>query len=155
MAHDRYPHERSSSDPVVHRDNTLDRLARACKAKTVGRVSDSRSHRQGAEVTPLVDLVYDVECPNAGTARSNLTRAFSIMGFEAVWHEHRIGDPKAPERVRGHGSPTVLVDGRDVAGVAPDEERCCRVYSVRGELTGAPSVDQIVAALAAATRSWR
>lgn len=103
----------------------------------------------------IIDLVYDVECPNAELARWNLTRALSRAGLEPAWQEHRIGDPEAPNRVRGYGSPTVLVDGRDVAGGVPDEEHCCRVYSVRNELTGAPSVDQIVAALTAATSSRR
>jgi hypothetical protein len=63
-----------------------------------------------------VDLVYDPDCPNVSLARTNLMRAFSRAGMQPQWSEHRIGDRNAPERVRGYGSPTVLVDGRDVAG---------------------------------------
>jgi hypothetical protein len=51
--------------------------------------------------------------------------------------------------VRGYGSPTVLVDGRDVAGAVPIEGmRSCRVYeSAADGPRGAPSVELIVAAL--------
>ena len=62
-----------------------------------------------------VDLVYDADCPNISVARANLIRAFSVAGIQPKWSEHRIGDATAPERTRGYGSPTVLVDGRDVS----------------------------------------
>lgn len=104
---------------------------------------------------PVVDLVYDPECPNAGLTRSNLERAFSLAGVEAAWQEHRIGDPEAPRRVLGYGSPTVLVDGFDVAGVAPHDANCCRVYGMAGGLSGAPSIEQIAGALRAAVDSMR
>jgi mercuric ion transport protein len=91
----------------------------------------------------LVDLVYDDGCPNVALARNNLMRAFASVGVAARWHEHRIGDPGAPARVRGFGSPTILVDGRDVAGHDPAAEACCRLYA--GDR--APSVDAIARAL--------
>ena len=90
-----------------------------------------------------VDFIYDSECPNVQSARANLMRAFSRAGVSARWREHRIGDPEAPARVRGYGSPSVLVDGRDVAGQAPNSDACCRVY----QAGGVPSVELIAAAL--------
>ncbi len=96
-----------------------------------------------------VDFVYDTDCPNVATARGNLMRAFAKAGIAANWQEHRIGDPDAIARVRGFGSPTILVDGRDVAGCEPGAESCCRVYVEGNTSTGAPSVDAISAALLA------
>lgn len=93
---------------------------------------------------PTVDLVYDPECPNVRLARANLMRAFSAAGVPASWQEHRIGDPDAPLRTRGFGSPTILVDGRDVAQIERGAESCCRLYDGG---SGAPSVDTIAAAL--------
>jgi hypothetical protein len=70
------------------------------------------------------------------------------------WSEHLGSDPATPAHARGYGSPTILVDGRDVAGVEPGAEPCCRVYSdVDGRLAGVPSVEIIVAALRRATAS--
>jgi mercuric ion transport protein len=105
---------------------------------------------------PEVDLVYDLGCPNVVLARTNLMRAFSKAGIPARWLEHKIGEPEALARVRGFGSPTVLVDGRDVApasgsdGNEPGSELCCRVYGVGSSATGAPSVEEIAAALLSA-----
>jgi hypothetical protein len=99
---------------------------------------------------PAVDLVYDTDCPNVPLARANLMHAFSGVGMTASWSEHRIGDPSAPEHVRGYGSPTILVDGRDVAGLGPGAETSCRLYEGAER---APSVEQIARALATSGRA--
>lgn len=101
---------------------------------------------------PNVDLVYDADCPNASEARAQLLRAFTEAGIEARWREWRADDPDAPGHVRGFGSPTVLVEGRDVAGAAPVEgTRSCRLYEHGEEAPrGVPPVGVIAAALKAA-----
>jgi len=90
-----------------------------------------------------VDFVYDKDCPNLKAARANLMRAFSRAGISARWKEHQIGSADAPARVRGFGSPTILVEGVDVGRLAAGAEDCCRVY----ERGGAPSVEVIAEAL--------
>ena len=91
-----------------------------------------------------VDLVYSPDCPNVSLARTNLLFAFARAGIKPTWSEHRIGDPDAPQRTRGFGSPTILVDGRDVAGEAPSAEVSCRLYEGTGH---APGAEQVLAAL--------
>ncbi len=98
---------------------------------------------------PTVDLVYDVDCPHISLARMNLTRALAECGLEARWHEHVIGAPDAPPRIRGFGSPTILVDGTDVARSEPGAEACCRIYNAGSGTTGAPPVELIAEALRA------
>lgn len=99
-----------------------------------------------------VDLVYDADCPNISAARVNLMRAFSLAGLQPKWSEHRIGDPSAPKRTRGYGSPTVLVDGRDVAGLEPSAEVCCRIYTAATGSTQAPAVEQIAEAMSVSAK---
>lgn len=96
---------------------------------------------------PTVDLIYDTDCPNVSSTRANLMRAFSKAAVTARWEEHRIGDPEAPQHVRGFGSPTILVDGRDVAGAERGQEACCRLYDAGSVTTGAPPVEAIATAL--------
>jgi len=96
---------------------------------------------------PTVDLIYDTHCPNVTKARTNLMRAFSRARIPASWSEYGICDSERPQRVRGYGSPTILVDGLDVAGLEPTAEECCRVYLAADGSSGAPSVEQIVEAL--------
>jgi len=98
---------------------------------------------------PVVDFIYDDDCPNVQAARAHLKQAFAAAGLAPSWTEHRIGARDLPQRVRGFGSPTILVDGQDVAGAAPQADHCCRIYATGG---GVPSVDLIAAALAKALR---
>lgn len=96
----------------------------------------------------LVDLVYDVGCPHVDAVRTRLREALGRCGLATQWEEHRIGDADVPARARGYGSPTILVEGRDVTGLAPGADTCCRLYA-QGDVQ-APAVEDIVAALRSA-----
>jgi len=53
------------------------------------------------------------------------------------------------ERIGFRGSPSVLVDGRDLfAQTGTDFGLMCRVYSTPEGLRGSPTTEQLVAALA-------
>lgn len=95
-----------------------------------------------------VELVWQRDCPHVSAARVNLMRALSQAAVAVRWEEWCVDDDGCPERARRYGSPTILVDGADVAGVAPGAEECCRVYDDgHGKLIGAPPTDTIVRAL--------
>jgi hypothetical protein len=105
-----------------------------------------------------VELIYDVDCPRVGEARTALLAAFAQRGFLARWSEWDREDPEAPAYVRSCGSPTILVDGRDVdSALSTEGSSCCRLYdTLGGGLSGAPSVDRIASALVGrgAQRRW-
>jgi len=96
-----------------------------------------------------VELVYESTCPNVAAARTALLRAFADAGRTPDWQEWEVGSADAPAHVHGYGSPTILVDGRDVTGEAPDrDDLCCRVYTAGDSAcAGVPPHAQIVAAL--------
>lgn len=99
-----------------------------------------------------VELIYDAGCPNVAVARSVLIRALARTGASARWREWDRGSPDCPAHARRYGSPTVLVDGRDVADSAPVAgSAACRIYDGgNGKLSGAPSLDAVCAALLSA-----
>lgn len=99
---------------------------------------------------PRVELIYDADCPNVAAARTALLRAFAESGAPPQWTEWLRSAPDAPARVRGYGSPTILVDGADVAAQPENDGRaCCRVYvDANGAITRAPAAETIAAALA-------
>lgn len=100
-------------------------------------------------MTPRVELIYDSNCPNVPGARTALLRAFAEARVTATWTEWERSSPASPPHVRRYGSPTILVNGQDVAGQASHEEAdSCRVYGHdAGALLGVPPASRIVAAL--------
>ncbi len=102
-------------------------------------------------MTRNVELVYDKDCPNVAAARANLLRAFAEAGAPARWTEWEQSRPETPARLRGFGSPTVLVEGKDVAGAQPVAGlAACRLYDAAEGRRGVPPVGLIARALSEA-----
>lgn len=108
----------------------------------------------GGSVVVTVELIYDVDCPNVKEARSQLLRAFAETGLSPQWREWDRNAPESPSHVRAYGSPTILVNGHDVADTSPSTDAdCCRLYmDDGGGLRGVPSVATISSALLRAKR---
>lgn len=102
------------------------------------------------------ELIYDKACPNVESARAQLRRAFVSAGIAPHWQEWEASAAETPAYARGYGSPTILVDGRDVAGgePGPEGEGHCRIYALEADgPSGVPAVNDIVRALKAGRRS--
>lgn len=106
----------------------------------------------GGMSAPRVELLVTPDCPHAATTdallRSILGEADGPASVERSW----ISDLDHAAGMGFHGSPTVRVDGRDVA--PPDGEvpigLGCRLYRrPDGSVTGVPPAEAIRAALAA------
>ena len=101
-----------------------------------------------------VELVYDRTCPNVEMARSAIRGALAAIGAPTEWTEWERGTDATPLPLRALGSPTILVNGRDVAGTdetAQPDANSCRVYLDEcGCLCGAPTAQQIGKAIEAA-----
>jgi len=95
-----------------------------------------------------IEFIFDTDCPNVTATRENLRAALRRAGIAARWTEWNRADTKAPAYVQGYGSPTVLIDGRDVAGIEPTDAPSCRIYSnASGKQRGELSVEMILKAL--------
>lgn len=82
---------------------------------------------------PKVELIYDLDCPNVKGTRENLLLAFSKAGMEPCWVEWDRNAPDSPEYARKCGSPTVLVEGQDIAGAVSEAgANSCRIYGRSG-----------------------
>jgi hypothetical protein len=95
-----------------------------------------------------ITLQFFDGCPNWKTARNRLAEALAIAGnAEDEVVLQRIETLEQSEQFGFHGSPTLLLDGRDLFSTqsAPGG-LSCRLYDGPG---GVPSVEQIVAALRA------
>lgn len=105
------------------------------------------------ETPPVrIELLYDRDCPNIDAARQMIRAALAAAGESTGWVELDRADPATPDDRRGFGSPTVLVDGRDVAGDEIGDGRSdassCRLYRDEcGCACGAPSAALIAEAI--------
>lgn len=98
--------------------------------------------------------------PNAEERRTTLRRALAAAGSDVQWTEWEVSSDAMPRHLRHYGSPTVLVDGHDVADAEPSDGACCRAYEIDGTRSGVPSSELIIRALVAAQhhkrpRGWR
>jgi hypothetical protein len=103
---------------------------------------------------PTVELVYDSDCPNVADARAQLLRAFAEAKLLPRWQEWQGDAADSHPHVRGYGSPTILVDGVDVAETEERGGPCCRLYAQPdGSMRGVPSVETLAAALKASANA--
>jgi hypothetical protein len=99
---------------------------------------------------PTIELIYDSTCPNVPAARQRLTEVLSALGISERWREWERSSPEAPAYALNYGSPTILVDGEDVAGATGDVGRgACRVYvdPESGRFGGVPSANSLRAVI--------
>jgi len=95
-----------------------------------------------------ITLLYFDDCPNWRVADERLA-AIAAERADLKVTRHLVDTLEEAERVGFHGSPSILVDGVDVfaepdAGVGLS----CRVYRTPDGRAGAPTVEQLRAALA-------
>lgn len=95
-----------------------------------------------------IALLYFDDCPNWKIADDRLA-AIAAERPDLTVSRHLVDTAEEAERVGFHGSPSILVDGNDVfAGPDDGVGLSCRVYRTPDGLAGAPTTDQLRAALA-------
>ena len=95
-----------------------------------------------------IALLYFDDCPNWKIADERLA-AIAAERPDLTVSRHLVDTLEEAERVGFHGSPSILVNGVDVfaepdAGVGLS----CRVYRTPDGPAGAPTIEQLRAALA-------
>lgn len=104
---------------------------------------DWNLYRTGVEIVVL----YVPGCPHRALARSRIDVAIGRVQRPAVVRERPVGSTAAAIRAGMRGSPTILVDGRDpFADGADAASLACRLYRGGDGPSGAPTVEQLVAA---------
>ncbi|MGW3935216.1 hypothetical protein [Streptomyces sp. NBC_00024] len=98
-----------------------------------------------------IEVLVVPGCPNEQTVAEQLRRALDDIGLcETGFTTRVIADQTEAERDGFTGSPTILVDGRDLftePGRPPG--LACRVYRTPQGLAGAPDAGQLRRALTA------
>ena len=96
-----------------------------------------------------VQLLYFEGCPNWQIAEARLRDALVAVGIAELVELVEVNTHEQAVRLGFRGSPSVMVDGRDLfAPPGAAYGLMCRVYSTPEGLQGSPTTEQWVAALA-------
>ena len=96
-----------------------------------------------------IEILYFDGCPNHEPAVRVVREVLQELGVDAEITGVDVPDEATAKRVRFPGSPTIRVDGEDVA---PEETNgsyslSCRVYRTGSGMAGVPDKDAIRAAI--------
>ena len=97
-----------------------------------------------------VTLLYIDECPSWALAEGRLRRALDLLGYAETPITHVLVTSDEHARALDfRGCPTVLLDGVDpFSSIAPARAGLtCREYPGHSGPAGAPTLDQLVAAI--------
>ena len=90
-------------------------------------------------------MLYVAECPFHPGAVDLVRSVLAAEGLDSSVHEILVRDEEMAEALRFRGSPTIRVNGRDVAG-EPSEKKSfalsCRLYSGSSQV-GLPPADLV------------
>jgi len=92
-----------------------------------------------------VELLYVAECPSHPAAVRLVRDVLGAQGVAADIHEVLVADEKMAKELRFCGSPTIRINGRDVAGEAKKSKGfalSCRLYPGSQEI-GLPSAEMV------------
>jgi hypothetical protein len=93
-----------------------------------------------------IDILHVPDCPNLPLARSRLREALECAGMDAAVRAVEVDTPEQANQVGMHGSPTILLGGRDPFG-GVEASLACRLYPDGDKLDGAPTVAALIDAL--------
>ena len=95
-----------------------------------------------------VTIQYLPGCPNLELVQDRLAEAArTLPGPGPVVRLHRVGDRGQAEAEGFAGSPTLLIDGVDPFPHPSGAGFTCRLYPTPDGVQGAPSAEQLAAAL--------
>ncbi|HJT69770.1 MAG TPA: hypothetical protein VJ731_06195 [Terriglobales bacterium] len=101
-----------------------------------------------------IEVLYVEECPTHGAAVKLVKDVLAAEAVVAEIHEVLVRDERTAAELKFLGSPTIRINGRDVAGEAqewPTFALSCRLYT-GSKHVGLPPVEVIHRAVADARR---
>ncbi len=92
-----------------------------------------------------VEVLYVPDCPHHSSAVNQLRDVLSAEGVRTEINEVAVMDAKAAEEYRFRGSPTIRINGRDIAGESHSPisfALACRMYPGARE-AGVPPLEMM------------
>lgn len=77
-----------------------------------------------------IEVLYISDCPHYAAALAELKKVLAIEKISAPISEVLVADPRMAEALKFRGSPTIRINGRDIAGESRMQNFAvaCRLY---------------------------
>jgi hypothetical protein len=92
-----------------------------------------------------VEVLYVPDCPHHPRAIQELRKVLTAEDLADEIYEVAVRDSTAAKEFKFHGSPTIRINGRDIAGESQEQgfhALACRIYP-RAKEAGVPSIEMI------------
>jgi len=100
-----------------------------------------------------IEVLYVLDCPHYPAAMAELKNVLAVERISAPISEVLVADPLMAEALQFRGSPTIRINGRDIAGESELQQYAisCRLYPGE-EQSGVPWAEMIHRAVREAMR---
>jgi len=100
-----------------------------------------------------IEVLYVLDCPHYPAAMAKLKTVLAAQGISVPICEVLVANPRMAEALKFRGSPTIRINGRDIAGESEAQHFAvsCRLYPGE-ELPGVPPAEMIHRAVREAMR---
>jgi hypothetical protein len=95
-----------------------------------------------------ITVLAVADCPHVALTRERIASALLRVGRRAQTKERVVSTNEDAARLGFRGSPTILIDGTDPFPADGKPALACRLYPTERGMQGAPTVDQLIEALA-------
>ncbi len=100
-----------------------------------------------------IEVLYVLDCPHYPAAMAELKSVLAVERISAPIREVLVANPRMAEELRFRGSPTIRINGRDIAGESEAQHFAlsCRLYPGEKQ-PGVPPAEMIHRAVREAMR---
>jgi hypothetical protein len=100
-----------------------------------------------------IEVLYVLDCPHYPAAMAELKNVLAVERISAPISEVLVADPRMAEALQFRGSPTIRINGRDIAGESELQHFAlsCRLYPGEKQ-PGVPPAETIHRAVREAMR---
>ena len=100
-----------------------------------------------------IEVLYVLDCPHYPAAMASLRNILAVERISAAISEVLVADARMAEALQFPGSPTIRINGRDIAGESALQQHavCCRLYPGEKQ-PGVPPAEMIHRAVREAMR---
>jgi hypothetical protein len=106
-----------------------------------------KSQLSGSPQSLTIELLYFNSCPSYKKAPANFTDALRETHLRAQVKLINVESEAEAERLGFQGSPSIRINGKDLEGRDEGFSFSCRLYSLNGTTSNAPSKETIIAKL--------